>query len=129
MNWLRQFMAGRYGPDQLNMTLLFLCFALYLLSSLFHIGMLNLLALLCLVLSYFRLLSRNIQKRRAENARFLEAVRPAVRWYNAKKCRRQDREHCYFKCPNCGQQLRVPKGKGKISITCRSCGVSFEKKT
>ncbi|MDE6107572.1 MAG: hypothetical protein K2F83_02720 [Oscillospiraceae bacterium] len=129
MNWLRRFMAGRYGPDQLNLALLVLCFALYLLSSLFRIQALNLLALLCLILSYFRLLSRNIPKRRAENAKFLEAVRPIVRWYNVKKCRSQDKEHCYFKCPNCGQQLRVPKGKGKISITCRSCGVSFEKKT
>ena len=129
MNWLRRFMAGRYGPDQLNLALLGLSFGLYLLSSLLRIHALSILALICLVLSYLRLLSRNIQKRREENARFLELVRPLVRWYNVKKCRRQDREHCYFKCPNCGQQLRVPKGKGKISITCRSCGVSFEKKT
>ena len=41
----------------------------------------------------------------------------------------QDKDHRYFKCPNCGQQLRVPKGKGKLNITCRNCGVSFEKNT
>lgn len=40
-----------------------------------------------------------------------------------------DREHKYFRCPNCGQMLRVPKGKGKISISCRNCGTTFQKKT
>jgi len=41
----------------------------------------------------------------------------------------RDKEHCYFKCPNCGQQLRVPRGKGKITVTCRSCGAVFEEKS
>lgn len=129
MNWLQRFMAGRYGQDQLNLALLGLYLVLFLLSTLFRAQWLELLAIACLAFSVFRLFSRNAAKRRAENAKFLETVRPLVRWYNVKKCRRQDREHCYFKCPNCGQQLRVPKGKGKISITCRNCGASFEKKT
>ena len=129
MNFLQRFMYGRYGTDQLGFALIAVYLVCYLLSGLFRLGLLRLLGLVCLGLALYRLLSRNIPRRRAENEKFLEAVRPIVRQYNVNKCRRQDKEHCYFKCPNCGQQLRVPKGKGRISITCRSCGASFEKNT
>lgn len=129
MNWLRRMMEGRYGSDQLGMALLGVYLVLVLLSRLFRSSLLNLLATLVILWAFYRMFSRQLELRRAENARFLEAVSPMVRRYNVSKCRRQDKEHCYFKCPNCGQQLRVPKGKGKLSITCRNCGASFEKKT
>lgn len=129
MSWLQRFMAGRYGNDNLNLVLFALYFILYVISGFVHSNLLAILALACVALSFYRTFSRNIAKRRAENAKFMELIRPVMRWVRVKKARRQDREHCYFRCPNCGQQLRVPKGKGKISITCRSCGVSFEKKT
>ena len=129
MGWFQRFMYGRYGNDQLNLTLMGLYLVLYLLSFLFRSSLASLLSTVFVVIVLMRMLSRNIPKRRAENDKFLEVVRPLIHRYNVSKSRRQDREHCYFKCPNCGQQLRVPKGKGKISITCRSCGVSFEKKT
>ena len=54
---------------------------------------------------------------------------PAIRWFKLRRTIHRDKEHRYFKCPNCGQQLRVPRGKGKITINCRNCGVSFEEKT
>ena len=60
----------------------------------------------------FRLLSRSHGNRRAENARFLQAFGPFLKWYRLRRTIRQDKEHCYFKCPNCGQQLRVP-GEGQ----------------
>lgn len=129
MNWLRQIMEGRYGSDQLGMVLLGVYLVLTLLSRLFRSSLLSLLATVIILWAFYRMFSRQINRRQAENARFLEAVSPMVRRYNVNKCRRQDKEHCYFKCPNCGQQLRVPKGKGKLSITCRNCGASFEKKT
>ncbi len=129
MNWFRRMMVGRYGVDQLGYALLAVYFVLWLLSSLLRSRLLNLLATLCALLVFYRMFSRQIDRRRAENARFLDLVRPIVHRYNVNKCRRNDKDHCYFRCPNCGQQLRVPKGKGKISITCRSCGVSFEEKT
>lgn len=129
MNWFRRMMVGRYGVDQLGYALLAVYFVLWLLSSLLRSRLLNLLATLCALLVFYRMFSRQIDRRRAENSRFLDLVRPIVHRYNVNKCRRNDKDHCYFRCPNCGQQLRVPKGKGKISITCRSCGVSFEEKT
>lgn len=122
-------MAGRYGSDQLGIALIALYGILYLLSHLFRSNLLNLLALAVVLFAFYRMFSRQLDRRQRENTRFLEAVGPLVRQYNVNKCRRRDKDHCYFKCPNCGQQLRVPKGKGKISITCRSCGVSFEEKT
>lgn len=129
MNFIQRFMYGRYGSDQLNIALLVGYLILSLLSRLFRSSLLGLLSTACVLWAIYRMLSRQLERRRAENAKFLELSRPLVHWYNVNKCRRNDKEHCYFKCPNCGQQLRVPKGKGKISITCRSCGVSFEEKT
>lgn len=126
---MRRMMEGRYGSDQLGMALLGCYVVLYLFSRIFHSRLLSWLGLAALLWGFYRMFSRQIERRRAENLRFLETVAPLVRKYNVNKCRRQDREHCYFKCPNCGQQLRVPKGKGLLSITCRNCGVNFEKKT
>ncbi|MCI8474547.1 MAG: hypothetical protein HFF07_04345 [Oscillospiraceae bacterium] len=129
MNWLRRLMAGRYGSDQLGLALVALYGVLYLLSRLLRSTMLHYLSLAAILWAFYRMFSRQLERRRAENARFLESAGPLIRKYNVNRCRRRDKDHCYFKCPNCGQQLRVPKGKGKISITCRSCGVSFEEKT
>ena len=129
MDWMRRMMYGRYGMDQLGFALIGGYFVCYLLSVFFHGWLLHALCSLCLLLAFYRMLSRQIDRRRAENEKFLVAIRPLVRWYNVRKCRRNDRDHCYFKCPNCGQQLRAPKGKGKISVTCRNCGATFEEKT
>ena len=129
MNFIQRFMYGRYGMDQLNIALLLVYLVLYLISGLFRSHTLRLLSFLCLITVTVRFFSRRADQRREENARFLNAVGPLLRRYNVNKSRRQDKDHSYFKCPNCGQQLRVPKGKGKISIPCRSCGASFEEKT
>ena len=129
MNWVQRFMYGRYGMDPLNLTLMGAYLVLLVLSSFFGGRLLRLLSYACALLAFYRMLSRQLERRRAENARFMEIVRPVIQWHNVRKCRRQDKDHCYFKCPNCGQQLRVPKGKGHIQVTCRSCGASFEKNT
>ena len=77
----------------------------------------------------FRFLSRNIPRRRAENLRFMRAAGPIMSWLRLRRNIRRDKEHVYFKCPSCGQQLRVPRGKGKITVTCRGCGASFQEKS
>ena len=129
MNWVQRFMTGRRGVDALSFTLMGAYLVLLVLSSFFGGRVLRLLSLICALLAFYRTLSRQVDRRRAENDKFLETVQPIIRWYNVRKCRRQDKDHCYFKCPSCGQQLRVPKGKGHIQVTCRSCGASFEKNT
>lgn len=129
MNWLRRMMYGRYGGDQLSCFLLVVYVLLTLLSGLPHLWALSWLALAILVWSFFRMFSRNYNQRRAENARFLTLAGPALRWLKMRRTILRDREHRYFRCPNCGQYLRVPRGMGRITINCRSCGVSFEEKS
>ena len=128
-NWVQRVMYGRYGSDQLNVFLLVSYVVLMLLSGLPGLGLLETIALVLIIWSVFRLLSRNYAARRAENAKFLKLAGPVIRWYRLRRTILRDKEHRYFRCPNCGQQLRVPKGKGKITVTCRGCGASFQEKS
>lgn len=111
-------MYGRYGSDQLGMFLLLFGVALALLGSFTKLYWLGFLAYIPLVLAIFRMYSRNIYKRRSENQRFLQIFQPF-----------RDKQHRYYACPRCRQKIRVPRGKGKIRITCPKCGERFEKKT
>ena len=129
MNMLRKLMYGRYGSDQLSTFLLVVYLLLYLLSSLLRLPVLSWVAMALLAWSFLRVMSRQPEKRRAENARFMVLAGPAVRWFKMQRTIRRDKEHCYFKCPNCRQYLRVPRGKGKLTVSCRNCGVSFEEKS
>ena len=122
-------MYGRYGGDQLSWFLLAVYVLLVVLSGLPHLELLSWLALAVLFWSFYRIFSRQYAKRRAENARFLTLAGPAIRWCKMRQTISRDKEHRYFKCPNCGQYLRVPRGKGKITVNCRNCGVSFEEKS
>ena len=126
---MAQLMVGRYGGDQLNVLLIALYVILYVVFLFTRLLILELLALVLVVVSMYRSLSRNLPQRRAENARFLQVVRPMWRRWSCFHARAHDKEHRYFKCPNCGQQMRVPRGKGRITVHCRSCGAVFEEKS
>ena len=118
----RRFMQGRYGTDKLNTAILVCGLAACFLAMLMPSAILHLLLTL---VSYglmgwaiFRMMSRNSYKRYQENCKYLRFVE-----------RLKDREHRYFDCPRCHQPVRVPRGKGKISITCPKCKDKFIKKT
>lgn len=128
-NAIQRFMYGRYGNDQLNLFLVGLYLLLYLVFLFVRLELLYWVSFALLAVTIFRLLSRNMERRRAENARFMRAVGPFLSWLRMRRTIRRDKEHVYFKCPNCGQQLRVPRGKGKITVTCRGCGASFQEKS
>jgi len=119
-DWFRNFMLGRYGSDKLNVALLIAGVAMMLLGSIFakKLAFLNLLAYVPLVWCIFRMYSRNLEARRRENAAFLNFFHHL-----------QDKEHRYFRCPRCRQTVRVPRGRGKISIRCPKCSERFIKKT
>lgn len=117
-----RFMMGRYGTDKLNMLLLLIGLAVTVVAMFVRNDLADLLMML---ISYglmgvviFRCLSRNIYKRYQENRKYLLLLQ-----------RLKDREHRYFDCPKCRQQVRVPRGKGKISITCPKCREKFIRKT
>lgn len=129
MNLIQRFFYGRYGWDQLNLFLAGLSLVLYVVDLFVRTPVLYLLYTILLLLALLRMLSRNFSRRRAENTKFMVLAGPVIRWVKLRRTIRRDKEHRYFRCPNCNQQLRVPRGKGKITITCRNCGVSFEEKT
>ena len=126
---LTQFMTGRYGGDQLNLFLIVVYVILCVVGLFVRWGILEIISLVLVFVCLFRSCSRQIEKRRAENAKFLQFARPIVRSFNSLRARMADRDHRYFKCPNCGQQMRVPRGKGRITVHCRSCGATFEEKS
>ena len=112
-------MAGRYGgADKLNMVILAVGVVLSLVGAVVRVPVLTLLAYLPMAWVLFRCLSRNTYKRYEENRKFLQFFD-----------RLKDRDHRYYRCPKCRQLVRVPKGKGKISITCPKCRERFVKKT
>lgn len=118
----RRFMTGRYGTDKLNNLLLGLglatCFLnLFMVDNIFG-WILTTASYIFMLLALFRCFSRNTYKRYRENRKYLLIVE-----------RIRDREHRYFSCPRCRQTVRVPRGKGKIAITCPKCKEKFTKKT
>ena len=128
-NWLRNFMVGRYGPDQLYVACFITAIVLGLLSNFCGLWM-SLLSYLLLFYALFRMFSRNISKRRRENDKFLKFWWPVRMWFIRKFQRiKSSKTYAFFKCPACKNTLRVPKGKGKIQITCPKCGERFIKKT
>lgn len=130
MNFLRRFMAGRYGSDQLNNALLILGVVAILLEWLTHWGVLSFVILALLILCYFRMFSRNIQARYAENQKFMKFWWPISQRFHDARTRFADRKtHRYFKCPQCKKRLRVPRGRGKINITCPQCHTQFVRKS
>lgn len=128
-NAIQRLMYGRYGNDQLNLFLMGLYLLLYLVFLFTRLELLYMVSFVLLAVTLFRLLSRNIERRRMENARFMRAAGPLLSWLRTRRTMRRDKEHVYFKCPSCGQRLRVPRGRGKITVTCRSCGASFQEKS
>ena len=126
-------MSGRYGGDAFS-NFLSLAALVVVVLGLFVPGLFGMLlgwlGWAALIYSYFRIFSRNIPRRAAENRWFL-AQRYAVqqRFVGARTRFAQRKVYRYFRCPRCRQQLRVPRGRGRISITCPKCGTSFIKKS
>ena len=122
LSGLRHFMLGRYGGDKLNMAILMAAALCGVLAAFLGHSAWKVLLLLAsyglLGWSFFRSLSRNTYKRYQENRKYLQFLQKV-----------KDKDHRYFTCPRCKQSVRVPRGKGKISITCPKCQEKFIKKT
>ena len=125
-----RFMAGRYGADQLSRFLSFVALVLIVVNLFVRSNVLWILGLAALVLTYVRMFSKNFERRRKENEAYLRwknKLTGGVRdWTDRRK---QSKDYVFFRCPGCHAMLRVPRGKGKIRVTCRKCGNAFEKKT
>ena len=128
-----RFMVGRYGVDQLSRSMLILTFILCILSIFIRgrvHALIDLVIFLLIILAYFRMFSRNIYKRAAENEKYLkltEGIRKKIR--TEKKIAGQRKYYHFYTCPGCAQRIRIPKGRGRIEIRCPKCGEKFIKRS
>lgn len=130
MNWLRRFMYGRNGGDQLSICLVVVSMIVTLIARISDISLLLTISYAPLLVALYRMLSKNVQKRRMENHRFVLIFNPFYAKFKQNLRQIKDfRTHKYYKCTKCETTLRVPKGKGKISITCPRCKEKFIKTT
>lgn len=125
---LKSFFIGRYGYDDFNLFLLIL----YLILSVIHLitrnYWLSILEFAVLIFLIFRMLSKNLEKRRNENKKYLNITAPIRNGIkNIKSSYKSD--YKFFSCPTCNQRVRVPKGKGKIEVKCPKCGKTFIKRS
>ena len=125
---LMRFMYGRYGVDYLSKCTIGISIAAILLARIFDSYLLSLFAWGCIIYTYFRMLSKNIYKRSAENQAFLSKTR-RIRSFFAyqKNMFLQRKTHHIYKCPHCRQKIRIPRGKGRIEIRCPKCSTTFIK--
>ncbi len=138
---IQRFMAGRYGNDQFNQFLYVVTIILLVLALIFSRPIFYVIGVVCLVYSYIRAFSKDINKRYAQNTRFLEIWDSVVdRFRGRKSSSSRDKSrsssgsggstayHIYT-CPQCRQKIRIPKGKGRVNITCPKCRHQFIKRT
>ncbi|EOT30705.1 hypothetical protein [Enterococcus saccharolyticus] len=127
-NWklkIMKFMHGRYGHFDALGKLLIIVALLSLLIS----GPFRWLAYVLIVVAYYRFFSKRIYVRANENKKYLVVQNKVTHFFKQQKEKFQQRKtHVYFRCPECKQQLRAPKGKGKIKVTCSQCHHQFIKK-
>lgn len=142
--WFANFMRGRYGMDNLNRFLLIAAVVILAADLFIRWRPLYLLAIFILIFVYCRMFSRNINARYRENQKFLQLTAKFRRkgpyggygnqhgngygGGSGASGRQKDKTHKVLRCPGCGEKLRVPKGAGKINITCPHCGTKFIKK-
>jgi hypothetical protein len=134
-NALARFMYGRNGVDQLSLAMIWISLILDVAAMLagrasaLAGSLLYWIALAMWVWVIFRIFSKNLYRRRNENSKFLTFVWSIRNQGSGARARRADKEHRYYTCKNCKTVCRVPKGKGKIVITCPKCGAQIHTKT
>ena len=127
---MQRFMAGRYGNDQLNQFIFIVAIISMVLEIITRQSLFYTLTLVLLILAYVRVFSRNINKRYEENMKFLQKKDAILNKFRRQKYYAAQRRNFHiYTCPQCKQKIRIPKGKGKISITCPKCKTSFIKKS
>lgn len=149
-NYRKPFFSGRNGADELSVTLVVISVIVFLAAPIFDEkyiqGIFLLLGGILFVLGILRSLSTNIGKRRHENQVFLDLFHSETKEEKERRKREEEEKrereklrkerrkeeektHAFFRCPQCGKELRVPKGKGKIKIRCPNCSHEFIRKS
>ena len=132
---LYRFMQGRYGVDQfakftMGVALVSIVLAIFVNTGSSAGSLLDTLGLVAIVYTYFRIFSRNISKRAQENQKYLSATAKLRQRLNKEKnLMKQRKDYHIYTCPSCGQKVRIPRGKGKIEISCPKCHSKFVKRS
>ena len=127
---LGRFMYGRYGVDALGKCLFIFAIIFMLIGGWTESEFLTMLSWAFLFYSYFRMFSKNIYKRSAENQAYLTKTYKLRCWFaRQKNMMAQRKTHHIYKCPTCRQKIRIPRGKGRIEIRCPKCNTTFIKKS
>lgn len=130
MGWLQRFLAGRHGPDQFSFALTIFSIVLTVVFWFVPVPYIGYLAYIPFFWALFRILSRQHTKRYAENQKYLSIWNPVKNWVvNHWHLLFGSKTHKFYRCKQCKQLVRVPKGRGKIVITCPKCQTKFTKKT
>jgi len=127
---LTQFMNGRYGTDELSKFMMVITMILVVVSSFAQEPILYAISLILIIAVYFRMFSKNFDKRYRENQVYMRYYSKIIKTKNKqKKTQELKKVYHYYKCPDCKTKMRVPKGKGKVKVSCPSCGKQFVKKS
>ena len=133
-----RFMYGRYGVDTLSKFLVGVALVIYVISCITQNSGLYYLSWGCLLVTYFRIFSRNVYKRANENQQFLNRTQKFRSFFNTKMrgfidkkvyMFNQRKTHHIYKCPTCTQKIRIPRGKGRVEIRCPKCNTTFIKRS
>lgn len=128
-DWMEHFMEGRYGVDSFGRFLLYTAGALLLVSLFARNMIFSIIVTILLVYGYFRMMSRDTERRWEENEKYTNLKQRFLDAFRGGSRAARDRDHVYFRCPNCHQTVRVPKGKGSIQIHCPKCHTDFIRRT
>ena len=131
---LNRFMQGRYGVDNFARFTLGVALFVIVVGSFMRQnaagGVLDTVGFILIIYTYFRILSRNISARYAENQKYLQLTAKFRYWLDQQKKLWQERRyHHIYTCPKCKQKIRIPKGKGKIMVRCPKCHFEFQKRS
>lgn len=125
-----RFLMGRYGVDDFSRFLMAVSIVFFVLNVIFRRGLFYILAIAVLAYAYYRILSKNHNRRYRENMKYTCYKNKVMSIFKREKSHMQQRKtHHIYTCRKCGQKIRIPRGKGKIQVTCPKCGFQFVKKS
>lgn len=124
------FMRGRYGVDKLSNTIVWIAFALMIINIIAGNNFIYALSIALLIYAYYRMFSKQIGKRSKENEWYLsKTYKLRMKMLKTRDRAKLRKTHHIYKCPDCGQKVKVPRGRGKIEVTCPKCSMKFVKRS
>ena len=119
-------MQGRYGMDELSKFLMAISIVMIILASLTRNSIVNLVSFIIIGFVYVRMFSKNFYKCSLQNQKYLKLRNKITgSWQNRISRFKQRKTYSFYDCPECRQKVRIPKGKGKVQITCPKCKAEF----